>query len=313
MYALGVALLRMVLIGKDTNMTDENEKKVIPFKTKIFQRISDNPRIEVLRFSKVSKVMEPCTFYASAVLLQPVGVDKSAIVLQDGTAIALSLPYADLVEKIDEGRSPLDLKEYCDTVVPVIEPKAGDKMEDGQGVFLGQYAPKDRDGNSLGKIFNVFAAPQDLTDASGKKETFKYVNAVKRIAELKNWNGFDGTHYATDKELYDALKNGSYNGGWIIPTRDLLSGKDVNGNATQLDNLYAHKDKGALAGTFCMAASSGSVFPVCYWSSTEHRDYSSVVHIVRFSDGGEFWFRKDIGRLSCRPVRLVTAQSPSLG
>ncbi len=46
----------------------------------------------------------------------------------------------------------------------------------GQGVYLGQYKPQDRDGNSLGKVFNVFAAPQDLPD------TMKYVDAVKHIA-----------------------------------------------------------------------------------------------------------------------------------
>jgi len=180
-----------------------------------------------------------------------------------------------------------------------------------QGVFLGEYAPKDRDGNSLGKIFNVFAAPQDLTDASGKKEVFKYVDAVNRVAELKDWNGFNGTNYATDKELYQALKNGSYDGGWIIPTRDILRGNDVDGQATTPDNLYIHKEKGALAGTFCTAASSGSDFPGWYWSSTENRDTSSGVHNVRFSDGNEDWFLKDLIRLSCRPVRMMEASSPA--
>ena len=160
-------------------------------------------------------------------------------------------------------------------------------MIPGQGIFLGRYAPKDREGNSLGKIFNVFAAPEDLTDATGNKGIFKYVDAVKRIASLKNWHGHDGTNYATDKELYMALKNGSYNGGWIIPTRDLLSGKDVDGNTTQPDNLYAHKDKRDLSGTFTTAAASGSDYPDWYWSSTEHRDDPSDVHSVRFSDGYE--------------------------
>jgi len=273
---------------------------------------SDDPWIEVRHVSKISKTIGACSFQASMIgQREEVSAGESAIVLKTGETILLSLPYTELVAKIDEGLSPVDLKEYCEAVVSVIAPKAGDKMEDSQDVYLGQYQPKDRDGNSLGKIFNVFAAPQDLTDASGKKEAFKYVDAVKRIAGLKNWNGHDGTNYATDKELYQALKNGSYDGGWIIPTRDLLSGKDVNGNVTQPDNLYAHKDKGALAGTFCVAASSGSGYPDWYWSSTEDRGNSSGMHSVRFLDGGEGWSRKDDGRLSCRPVRLVAA--PSLG
>jgi len=282
-------------------MTSEN---VIQFGSKTFQRQTDNPYIEVLRFSKASKTMEPFSFYASAVFLQPVGTDKSAFVLLDGTTTiaTLSLPYQELHEKIVDGLSPMDLKKYCDTIVPAVEPEIGAKSEDDQGVYIGQYSPKDRDGRSLGKIFNVFAAPQDLPD------TMKYVDAVKHIAALNNWYGFDGTNYATDKELYQALDNGSYNGGWIIPTRDLLYGKDVNGNAIQPDNLYAYKDKGDLAGTFCVAASSGSDYPDWYWwSSTEHRDDPSNVHIVRFSDGYEGWNPKDGYRLSCRPVRLVAA------
>jgi hypothetical protein len=77
--------------------------------------------------------------------------------------------------------------------------------------------------------------------------------------------------------------------------------------------LYKNQNEGDLKGTFKTAASSGSVFPDWYWSSTEGRGYSSYVHFVRFSDGSEGWCRKDYFRLSCRPVRLVAAQSPSLG
>jgi hypothetical protein len=108
-------------------------------------------------------------------------------------------------------------------------------------------------------------------------------------------NGFDGTNYATDKELLKALKEGSYNGGWIIPPRELLSG-----------NLLAAFKNGVLKG-IKTAVSSGSDYPVWYWSSTEGRDYPSNVWFVRFSDGREDWNHKDTLRLSCRPVRLVVA------
>jgi hypothetical protein len=180
-----------------------------------------------------------------------------------------------------------------------------DQMIAGQGVFLGKWQPKDRDGKSLGKIFNVFAAPQDLPD------TMKYVDAVKHIAKLKGWNGFDGTNYATDKEIYKALKDGSYNGGWIIPTRDILVGTDIDGNKTQANNLFAHQNKGAFKGTFeTAAAGDGSGFPDWYWSSTEYLGNPSHVWSVRFSDGNGDWDRKDDDRLSCRPVRLVEVAAP---
>ena len=76
--------------------------------------------------------------------------------------------------------------------------------------------------------------------------------------------------------------------GWRIPTLE------------ELRKVYKHKD-----GSFCTIA-SGSDYPQWYWSCTEHRDYPSSVHGVRFSDGIEDWYRKDGYRLSCRPVRSVS-------
>ena len=194
----------------------------------------------------------------------------------------------------------------------------------GEGIYLGTYTPVDRDGVSLKKVFNVFAAPEDLfiegsepvsflqnifkttkATTTQRIETFKYVDALKHVKVLKNFHGHDGTDYATDKELYAALKDGAYNGGWIIPTRDILHGKDVDGKNTTPDNILAHKDKGSLKGTFKMATSNGSDCPHWYWSSTQHPDLSSCVYSVRFSDGHQGWDLNDTNRLSCRPVRLV--------
>ncbi len=188
---------------------------------------------------------------------------------------------------------------------PVAPELTPGQLVKGQGVFAGTWEPKDRDGKSLGKIFNVFAAPQDLP------ETMKYVGAVKHIAKLKGWNGFDGTHYATDKEIYKALKDGSYDGGWIIPTRDILRGNDVDGKDTTPDNFFAHQNRGAFKGTFKTATASVSRYPGWYWSSTEDRDTSSCVRVVCFSGGYENWFTKDNFLLSCRPVRLVEASAPA--
>lgn len=178
-------------------------------------------------------------------------------------------------------------------------PNPGDLIS-GQGVYLGKYRPLNRKGVSLGKTFNVFAAPEDLP------KTMSYVDTVKYIAELEKWHGFDGTNYPTDKEIYAALKKGSYNGGWIIPTCDILHGKDVDGKDTTLDNILAHKDKGSLKGTFKMTRSSGSECPDWYWSSTEYRNHPADVWGVRLlSDGYDDRYLKDMLRFSCRPVRLV--------
>ncbi len=184
-------------------------------------------------------------------------------------------------------------------------PNPGDLIS-GQGVYLGKYRPLNRKGVSLGKTFNVFAAPEDLP------KTMSYVDTVKYIAELEKWHGFDGTNYPTDKEIYAALKNGSYNGGWIIPTRELLGGTEPDGKAgsrneriIQPDNLFDHRNQGAFNGTFKTAFCSGSDYPRWYWSSTEGRDNPSRVWNFMFSEGVEDCNHKNDLYLSCRPVRLV--------
>ena len=189
------------------------------------------------------------------------------------------------------------LKEAAEAKAKILKDAEPGQRIAGEGIFLGQYQSKD-----LGKIFNVFAAPEDLPD------TMKYVDAVKYIAELKGWHGFDGTNYATDKEFNQALKEGTYTGGWIIPTRELLIGTEADGpsrigkgTVIQPDNLYDHRNKGAFKGTFTTAAN----YPQWYWSCMEHRDHPSDVWFADFSDGYEGWDNKDYYRLSCRPVRLV--------
>ena len=170
-------------------------------------------------------------------------------------------------------------------LTPALTPDDIGKDIKGEGIYLGTYAPVDRDGVSLKKVFNVFAAPDDLfiketrqvhKKAKGLRglfgatvvenetkyiEIFTYEDAVKYVAGLKSWHGHDGANHATDKELYTAIKDSTYNGGWIIPTRDILLGKDLNDNKTTPDNILAHKDKGSLKGTFKMAASGGSDCP----------------------------------------------------
>ena len=174
----------------------------------------------------------------------------------------------------------------------------------GRGIFFGTWEPKDGEGRSLGKIFNMFAAPEDLTDRSGERKTFKYFEAVERISSLKNWHGHDGTPYRTDKELIEALKDGTYNGDWFIPPRELMIGGDETDEVVQPDHLYAHHDKGDLRGTFTLEASNQAGCAIWYWSSTARPDKPSFFSNIRFMNGHEDWNHKDSFQLSIRPVRL---------
>ncbi len=174
-----------------------------------------------------------------------------------------------------------------------------------EGVFIGQYSPVDRHGHSLGKIFNVYAAPEDLADPSGTKMTATYIDTVKRIAKLKNWNGFNGSYYETDEELYDSLKDGSYDGSWVIPTSELLAGKDAYGNRIQPDNLAAHQNDGALAGTFTRAAADVSSNNSNYWSCTGYYADHLYEQAAQLADSWTYSVNKNCDYIRCRPVRLV--------
>jgi hypothetical protein len=245
-----------------------------------------------------------------AELLQAIARIKGRAAPQKAVPVAVSILYPiSAAIAADERKKEAARKKAEEEALK--NPTPGREIA-GEGIFLGQYRPKDRAGNSLGKVFNVFAAKEDLTDASGKKETFKYVDAVKRVATLKGFHGHDGKSYATDKELYKALKDGSYDGGWVIPTRELLIGTEAGGptgirkgTVIQPDNLYDHRTKGALKDTFCTKAASGSGCPQWYWSCTERRDDPDRAWGADFSDGNGDWGHKDSSRLSCRLVRLV--------
>jgi hypothetical protein len=170
---------------------------------------------------------------------------------------------------------------------------------------MGVWKPKDRGGKSLGKAFNVFAAPEDLTDESGKKLVATFKDTAQRMTALRNWHGHDGGDFADDTALYWGLSDGSAIGKWFIPTRDLLIGTDVDGNKVQAENLYAGKDKGAFNGTFTTSGDGGGRdCPVWYWSCTEPRASRSYVWGARFSDGDDAWYHLDLSRLSCRPCRV---------
>ncbi len=168
----------------------------------------------------------------------------------------------------------------------ILEP--GQKMPDGT-IYLGKYTPRDRAGNSLRKTFNVFAAPEDLPGG-----TRTYNQTVDYIAGLKNWNGYDGANYVDDGEIYLALQKNSYEGGWIIPPKEILS------------LLFKNREKEHLKGTFCNASKKQNTdYPEWYFSSTPVDGVDCSVGSLNFLDGDNGSILKSGGCDSCRPVRFV--------
>lgn len=176
------------------------------------------------------------------------------------------------------------------------------EMVEGEGVYLGRYAPCDRSSNSLGRIFNVYAAPEDLS-----AQTMTYEETLKAIGDLKAWHGHDGEAFADDEELYQAIKAERYKGGWIVPTRGILRGHDNDGDLTTPDNLFVHRNKGALRNTFKADTADGRDYPSWYWSCVVLRKDPSLARDVCMVSGDNGLSHVASSRLSCRPVRLVPA------
>jgi hypothetical protein len=221
-------------------------------------------------------------------------------------------------EKTDKALSSATQRNTAEIAKNVLVDKpAGEEagqLIPGKGIFLGVWSPKDRDGVSLGKTFNLFAAPYDLgldENGRGTKQILTYSDTVKAVSRIRNLMGHDGAGYKNDSELYAALKNSSYKGEWFIPTREMIAGMDIDGKQVQTDTLtdtlFAHKDTGAFKNTFRLAAANGSVDAYWYWSCSERRDYSTGVYGVRLFDGPVnspvYWLHKDAASLSSRLLR----------
>lgn len=206
------------------------------------------------------------------------------------------------VEKYKGGTPAQDIETVIATVekrARIANPQTGDIDE--RGIFLGVWEAKDRDGNSLKKKFNVFAAPEDLPEA------MTYDDTVAHIAGLEDWHHHSGAGYATEEELYDAIKEGAYSGDWFIPASDILYGyRETREEILMPDNILAHHDKGALRDTFNKIESSEDrrTYPPRYWSCTKGIYGLNTRLNVSFYNGSISWDGTYTRRMSCRPVRL---------
>jgi len=183
-------------------------------------------------------------------------------------------------------------------------PVSGQRMPDGS-VYLGKYWLDDPGDKSLTLEFNVFAAKEDLPDGPRT-----YNDTVKYMSQLKGWNGHDGAGYKNDKGLYRALREGTYDGKWIIPTIGMLNGGERNAEAMMPDNIIArNKVDSAFKETFKKDGLDGNDAPHWYWSSSE-AVRKSIYNVCPYSHFFLYDDDKDRKRLSCRPVRLVPCKGP---
>jgi hypothetical protein len=151
-------------------------------------------------------------------------------------------------------------------------------------------------------VVDYFAAPKDTRFLNGSKQLATYNSDIQRIADLEEVCGHRGILLRNDAAIYDASETDPAKLAlWHMPTLPLVNGRNMGSDQVNPNNMYAHKDKGALKGTFTdKAGSDGARW---YWSATEHRVNPSGVYGVDFTGGDDVWGHKDGNGLSSRPVR----------
>ena len=177
------------------------------------------------------------------------------------------------------------------------------QLVEGKGIYVGEWKPTDSNGRSLNQTFDLYAAPEDIRQSNGDNILMTFNDAVAHVSGLQNWHGHNGGDFKNEKTVMEAVRNNpSVLGNWFIPTKEMLNGRNTNGDEVQSDNLYNHREK-MPSGSEFITTDNGSGDAHWYWSCTEHPDYSSYVYNVHFTDGDDGWGGKGDCKLSTRPVR----------
>lgn len=155
------------------------------------------------------------------------------------------------------------------------------KMVDGKGIYLGIWQPNT---SSIKEVFDLYAAPEDLVNRRGKRILASFAKASKKVTELKDWHGHDGSALSSADDVRNAIKEGRYDEleKWFIPNKNML-----------IDLLYLNRNKGALKGTFAKKGflkntrycSNGFVFIGNEYSSGESE--GSFLRLLRDFDNGK--------------------------
>lgn len=161
----------------------------------------------------------------------------------------------------------------------------------GKGVYLGVWEPQDQEGRTLGKIFDLYAAPENFLQPNGRSLLMTFNDAVDHVAGLKNFHGHDGARVASEKAVLEAVRsNPEALAKWFIPTKEILHGETVGGDKIQPANLYDSRKIGAFKKTLIPFEGSSSKPARFLLSCTEAKTGESylrkeTVWAVHFQEG----------------------------
>lgn len=245
--------------------------------------------------------------------------DVCVLELISGEKIYIALPINDLYARLNKNFGAVDLSDVTGESfptekrpnpqmhgvkgdLPFVEArprpdlKIGDQVYNDEGVCTGIYigAKERTDKYGLKQVFDLYAAPEDLTNKQGKKRLVATFNkSVEVLNQKENWHGYDGECFTHEAAFKQALIEGTYQGGWVIPSKDII-----------LENLCKNKNKGALAGMFKEYDGLGLTdLSSSYWSCTHSASDLDQVYNLQIRTNQKDYNSKDHFRLSTRPIR----------
>ena len=188
-------------------------------------------------------------------------------------------------------------KEENDQQIPAI----GCWVED-KGIYQGTWEPTDEKGKSLGSVFNLYAAPEDLKNIHGKNLLLTFNKAIRHIAKLKNWHGHSGSNLKSVEDIRRAVQsNPEKLSSWFIPNKEILHGYDSSNKKLQINNLYNNKEEMPKNSEFVTIEKINHAH--LYWSCTKHEKHFLDMYAINFTDGSPVWGQRHISKFSTRPVR----------
>lgn len=196
------------------------------------------------------------------------------------------------------------------------------QMVKGEGIYLGIWEPSDLEGVSLGKVFDIYAAPEKPQDSYSRPLETTFNRAVQHVAKLKNWFNHDGAHFESDAQIYTAIREGREKEleNWFIPTIDILGGfshlEDPKNVKFNPDNLYDYNEEGDFYDLYhrekienCHMCSPSTFIMLTekFFSCSQHimEDSQDFVSMVDFNGGSIESVNKD---RTTRNVLLVRAK-----
>ena len=129
--------------------------------------------------------------------------------------------------------------------------KIGEMVQD-KGVFMGSGKVLSNWG--IKDDFNVFVTPGDFQGNNLKNAELEFADAVTLVGSVEELHGNYGLPIASEEQLADAVKDGKYDGQWILPNFSVMQ-----------KIIHPNKDVGEFAGSYVKSAFNSFSGPEHYW------------------------------------------------